>query len=267
MKKLLGIFVITALLCLSMTANAATLIGHWGFEEGSGTTANDSSSNTLNGTINNAAYTTGKVGSYALAFNGSNSFVEVAYSALLNPDTVSISLWFNPGSSQVMWADLLDKGHGAGTTPYYGGYVLQYHEPVDGPPYTQGTINTGYGNGSTFPSMNTGSSYLDNTWHHLVAALGADGMALYVDNQLITSGAGQGAIVDNDSSLYFGRHRTLGRYFSGLIDDVQIYEGVLTADDVDRLYSQGTTVPVPGAIFLFAPGLACLAALRRRFLK
>ncbi len=266
MKKVLVFLAAVALCGVSFAANAATLIGHWGFEEGSGTTAFDSSSNALNGAISNATYVPGRVGSYALSFNGYSSFVEVGYSPLLNPGTVSISLWFRPDSSQDQWADILDKGHGAGTTPYYGGYVFQYHG--DGGLDTRGSIDTAYGNGSYFPALNTGGDYRDNAWHHIVAVLGDTTMALYVDNILVASDpVNHGPIVANASSLYFGRHRTLGRFFSGDIDDVQIYNGALTADQVSNLYNSGTVVPLPGGIFLLGPGLAGLASVRRRFLK
>ena len=63
----------------SLDSQFGHLIGHWGFEEGNGTVALDSSENALNGVITNAVYTTGKIGDYALDFNGSNAFVEIAH--------------------------------------------------------------------------------------------------------------------------------------------------------------------------------------------
>ena len=133
----------------------ADLIGYWDFEEGGGTTALDSSGNNLNGSIYNAVYTEGRVGSYALDFNGSNSFVEVLNNPLLNSESISISLWFNPREIQVMNADILDKGHGYGSTPYYGGYVFQYNG-------VGGDIVPAYGNGTEFCDGSTGGDYRDN---------------------------------------------------------------------------------------------------------
>lgn len=257
MKKKLLAGMITGLFLVGIAGTetkASTLIGHWDFEEGSGTTALDISGNSLNGVISNATYTTGKVGNYALDFNGSDSFVQVSYSALLNPDSIGISLWFKPGANQQTHADLLDKGHGVGTDPYYGGYVLQYY-------WDSSTISAGYGNGTTFPGVNSGGSYKDGQWHHMVANLGAAEIALYIDGQLIDKIPGQGAIVDNDSDLFFGRHRTLGRYFNGALDDIRIYDGPLSASEVSRLYQP---VPLPGAIFLLGTALVGLAGTRRR---
>jgi hypothetical protein len=55
---------------LNLANFARGLVGYWKFDEGSGTTANDSSGYGNNGTLyNSPTWTTGKVGG-ALSFNG-----------------------------------------------------------------------------------------------------------------------------------------------------------------------------------------------------
>jgi len=241
--------IVIAVAGVTSTARGAVLIGHWGFEEGSGLTAFDSTANNLDGEITNATYTPGRVGAYALDFNGSNAFVTVPNNALLVPNTIGISLWFKARNAQQADADLIDKGHGHGSTPYYAGYVFQYAA-------NSSSIGTFYGNGSDFYGLGTGTGYKDDVWHHLAVNLGQEAIELYVDGNLIDSVAGQGPLVQNDSALYFGRHRTLGRFFNGLLDDIHLYDGRLTQDDVDAL------IPEPTTAALLA--LGAIAMLKRR---
>lgn len=244
---------------LSLPAHAANLVGHWGFEEGSGNVALDSSTHHLNGSIVNGSYVAGKVGDYAMNFNGSSSYVEIGYNGLLNPDSVGISLWFKARPGQQTWADMLDKGHGYGTSPYYGGYVIQYEGNAS-------SFYSGYGNGSNFYGAPSPAGFKDDQWHHLVTNLGADEISMYIDGQLISSAAGAGPITDNNSSLYFGRHRVLGRYFNGLLDDIQIFDGALSTAQVRALYQPpANNVPEPSMVTLVALGMLGIAgSLRRR---
>ena len=106
--------------------------------------------------------------------------------------------------------------------------------------------------------MTTGVGYKDDVWHHLVANLGQDAVEVYVDGALVDSIPGEGPLVQNDSNLYFGRHRTLGRYFNGLLDEIRMYDGRLSQSDVDGLVPEPTTMAL-----LTLGGLALLKRRRR----
>ena len=239
------IIAIVLLIAMPLALQAATLIGHWDFEEGSGSTAFDSSGNHLNGTIANASYTAGRMGNYALDFNGSNSYVVIGNNALLTPATITISLWFKSRASQQDYADILDKGHGWNTNPYYAGYAIQYG--------TGSSTDFGafYGNGSGFYGANSGANRKDDQWHHLVTTLGQDEISLYMDGVLISKTVGQGPLVENGQNLYFGRHKNGVRFYNGLIDDVQIYSGSLSDGERNVVFG----VPEP------ATALFCLLGI------
>src|SRR3989344_4445776 len=62
------------------------LIGYWNFDEGSGTIAEDSSGNGNTGTlVNGSTWTTGKVGSGAVSFDGVNDEVTMPHNSSLIP--------------------------------------------------------------------------------------------------------------------------------------------------------------------------------------
>src|SRR3989344_8523640 len=73
-------------------AQTSGLVGYWTFDEGSGTTANDSSGNNNTGTlINGSTWTTGKIGG-ALSFDGTNDYVLINSTAIGAGD-ISACAW------------------------------------------------------------------------------------------------------------------------------------------------------------------------------
>ena len=72
------------------------LVGWWRFDEGTGTTAGDSSGNGNIGTISGASWVDGKFGK-ALSFDGTNDYVTVPYSSSLNSPKTFIT-WIKHAS-------------------------------------------------------------------------------------------------------------------------------------------------------------------------
>jgi hypothetical protein len=87
-------------------------------------------------------------------------------------------------------------------------------------------------------TVTSASSYNDGNYHHLVATLGASGMALYVDGALI------GTDPNTTAQAYNGYWRVGGdnlggwplapssSYFNGTVDEATVYDYALTADQV-----------------------------------
>ena len=72
------------------------LVGWWKFDEGSGTTAADSSGNgnTMN-LVNGVSWVAGKIGSYAISANGTNQYGTVPAVNLSGTSTITVAFWAN----------------------------------------------------------------------------------------------------------------------------------------------------------------------------
>src|SRR5512133_724727 len=90
--------VIALLLVLSLAAGAwADLVGHWKLDEGSGTVAKDATKNGNNGTLEGVPlWVAGQLGG-ALQFDGNDRVNCGDASQLALTQTLSITLWVNPG--------------------------------------------------------------------------------------------------------------------------------------------------------------------------
>jgi PKD repeat protein len=90
--------------------------------------------------------------------------------------------------------------------------------------------------------IDTTESFNDGAWHHLVASQGLDGMELWVDGSL------RGTNPQTQAQVYDGYWRIGGDtawggnssdWFAGSIDEVAVYPGVLTQQEVREHFQAG----------------------------
>jgi len=101
------------------------LVGHWRFNEGTGSTAKDSSPFGNNGTIHGASWVRGKFG-YALKFDGTDDYVDCGSDDSLNiTDAITIEAWIYPkGAGVSTYPRIIDKSSSvSGTAPGYKIYL------------------------------------------------------------------------------------------------------------------------------------------------
>ena len=188
------------------------LVAAYAFDEGSGSTVADASGNGNNGTIANATWVaTGKYGG-ALSFNGSSSRVTVPDSASLHlSSAMTLEAWVDPATTTAAWRDVIYKGN--------DNYYLEGTSDQSGRPGGGGTFGTIYGT-SALPV---------NTWTHLAVTYDKTTVRLYVNGTQVSTLAATGAIASSTNPLSIGSDAIYGQYFSGLIDDVRVYNTALTA--------------------------------------
>lgn len=206
------------------------LIGWWKLDDGSGSTAVDSSVSGNNGTlINSPTWTTGHING-ALQFSaGSSQKVTANTTAIGGLTTASIAGWINRSSTgnQVHF--------GAGSIDANNRFSFQW--------YTDGNIYCAFGNAS---SIQYAFCALSGTgWHHVAMTFdgslsGNSKIKIYIDGVAQTPSFNTSPPTALPSSGSFGNFvigvDAVGSSFTtGIIDDVRIYNRVLATADVSAL--------------------------------
>lgn len=206
--------------------------------------ANDISGNGNNGAVAGAVLTTDRfnTANSAYAFNGSNSYIQVPNSNSLqniNEITVSswinISNWFSSGGES--WFPILSKSDQQGI---YGKYAFGL---------------TSLSAIFHLKNFETGITYTDwvlNQWVHLVETLSSNGQTkFYLNGQLIYSGTSGGFPQSYQESmpLMIGTDRPgLVEYANGKLDDIGIWNRVLTDQEVTLLFNGSSQNTIPSCI-------------------
>jgi hypothetical protein len=184
----------------------------------------------------------------SLRFDGSNDFVRIPNhdDYLLNHG--SISFWFKSeslsGTRGLFSKDSADYDTGGHLNIYTSSSTLYARIQTNG--------SSPYGSPPGNDITVSAAGLSTNTWYHVVVTFGAGGLRLYLNGTLSNSadypgGLGSssgsignyqplvlGASTDNSGDL---THLPLRYQFQGYLDDVRIFNGVLDATQVARVYA------------------------------
>ncbi len=224
-------FVPTA--CVTPPA-AANMVAWWPLDESTGTTSADSAGFANNGgQVNGPTAVAGMVGG-GLGFDGQNDYVEVADHPELNFGTGdwSFDTWVQTSASSGVAMVLLDKRSvdNQGNPTGYHVFAWQGHLGVQ--------LADGTGHNYT-----SGAFIADGLWHHIAVTVDRDdpqGLSFYVDGMLRevmdpTSASGS---LDNVAPLRLGARSFMqSGFFAGLLDEVELFSRVLTAEEVTQIWA------------------------------
>jgi dihydrofolate reductase len=100
--------------------------------------------------------------------------------------------------------------------------------------YLEGTSDTSGrpAGGGTFGHVYGPSALPPNTWTHLAVSYDRTTIRLYVNGSQVSSQPATGAIATSSNPLSIGGDSIYGQYFSGLIDEVRVYNTALTAAQI-----------------------------------
>jgi glucose/arabinose dehydrogenase/PKD repeat protein len=214
-------------------ATPAGLVAAYSFDATSGTTLTDVTGAGHTGTITGATWTTGKYGN-ALAFNGSNQLVTVADANDLDLTTaMTLEAWVYPTAVDG-WETAVFKGRSGGLA-----YSLYSGGPNNGPPAGYIT-RTGTSNDIGADGV---SALPLNAWSHIASTYDGSSIRLYVNGSLVRTTAAAGSIITTTNALTIGGNTVWPEWFAGRIDDVRIYDRVLSAQEIatDMVTPVGST--------------------------
>jgi CubicO group peptidase (beta-lactamase class C family) len=205
------------------------LMAHWTLDEAEGMFGVDSAGDN-DGTVHGEPHwqpTEGKIDG-ALEFDGVNDYVSTAF--VLNPadGAFSVAAWIRDGAPGQVIISQLD-GHGTGE-------IWLCVDTSNGNLMTS-LMPQKIGRYSPQPLI---SEYIisDGQWHHISFVWDGSYRILYADGiEVAKDTAAQNTLKSATGGLYIGADKTrgAGTFFSGLIDDVRIYNEALTAEEIAAL--------------------------------
>ena len=209
------------------------LVGWWNFDEGSGTTAADSSGNGNTGTLyNTPTWTTSGMNGGGLNFAAASSqYVNLGTNSSLaggSPSAITVSAWVKPTGSG--YEEIAARRDGSSLS-----WMLWIDYTSDG----RARFGTEVTSGPN-PDYTVVSPYITpGVWTHIVGVYSiSDGvLRIYVNGVAAGTTAGGGTINSSSQRTFIGADAWSGNYFNGTIDDVRIYNRALSASEVGRLYN------------------------------
>ncbi|RYZ52434.1 MAG: hypothetical protein EOP49_09485, partial [Sphingobacteriales bacterium] len=195
-------------------------------------------------TLSNASYVTDrKEGSHAISFNGSNGYADMSFSNNGNfPGNAyrsrTVAAWIKPNSSTIsgsnkVFIDLGGSDHGMAMR------------------FNNGALQAAVCRNSSFQQVNVNSvtsnaSWLSGQWNHVAAVYDGSTIKIFINGverastNLNNTGTGVGTSAgisrlgaSNGSHAF--RAATSGNNYGGLMDDVVILPGALTAASIVKL--------------------------------
>lgn len=205
---------------------------HLRFDESSGSTANDSAGNNYHGTcinMDDSDWVAGKI-SNALDFDGVDDYVQITgYKGITGTASRTTAAWIKT-SNTTWWNDIIGWGD-----MQIGQRWLMSISPEG---FVQLSALGGYQRGTTVVN--------DGQWHHVAMVLDSDGtpdtseVKIYIDG--VEELAYTTAIIALDTQPapdvqigIYNYNDTYARYFTGMIDDVRVYEKALNPAQIFKI--------------------------------
>jgi hypothetical protein len=210
----------------------ADLVAYWRLDEGSGTTAHDSTGNGNDGTFNgDPQWVVGYLGG-ALEFDGSDDWLDCGNDPSLDLTTWTIAFWLNLNENKDFNGFVikgLDAAENYEVLAYGDGH---FHFPI------------AFADGSrTYGNTSAGLCVVGEWAHFAYTYDSAEGRRFYKDGSLVFEDTESGTPQASTTSLAIGNEQPMSRYVNGTMDDVRIYNHALTEVEILAAMEGGDAYP------------------------
>ena len=231
-KLLKQFFVLIIMLTLfSNTANAK-LVGHWAFDEKSGSWARDTcgrnDANVILGNMWRPAG--GRVGG-ALEFDDVKEYVEIPYDSVFSFDEeMTVGCWINISevdttSNRYILGRIISKNN--------AGWWLVWNKTKKFLRFKCHGLNSK-------EIVECSDIITEGKWHHVAGVRDGKKLYIYIDGKLGNSTEVTGVMPQAESPIYIGAIPNGKSYpFEGLVDDVTIFDHALSEKEINQLITQG----------------------------
>jgi len=223
-KKLICAFVVVLVLSLTNTASAE-LVAQWKLDDGAGTTALDASGNGNNGTLEGGPTVVN--GQFGLALAFANSRVTIPASASLNANlfqgSFTLTAWINPKRTGNTWQQVFR----AIRTDNASNDTLFLNS--DGRLSWRGRVGAAWAGGMCETAANVVPA---DQWTHVAVTGDGTNFRIYVNGALSQESAFQKTDGTNATYYIGGDPPTTGESYTGMADDLRVYNHVLSQDNI-----------------------------------
>jgi len=214
------ICLISFVVVLSLASNAsADLVAHWSLDDGGGAVAADFSGNGHDAPVVGTANWVPGMNGGALDFDGTSTAIDI--DAEVVRGTWSLALWLKPRDIPYP-SDYYAVMH----TDGWGGGGMHLHLRAN-----TSLLNADFNTG---PDVTSTTVLQEDEWYHAVVTVTdeAPGASQMYINGIVEAEGSGGSGGDYLGPMMFGSWGNGGRFYHGLMDDIRVYDHILSESEI-----------------------------------